>query len=219
MIREVADGVWQVSGFPPAAINAYIAGDVLVDAMTRWARRVVLGAARTHRVSMVALTHCHPDHQGCAALVCQALDIPLACHEADIAWTEGAPIPFPGFAARHGQRLWLGRPHPVARPLEHGDIVGGFRVVHTPGHTPGHVVYFRDADGVAITGDLCSTQNPYTRRVRLDEPPAQYCTDHIENRRSIRRLLDLNPRLVCPGHGSPISDISSLERFAAGLGV
>ncbi|MFY9614643.1 MAG: MBL fold metallo-hydrolase [Candidatus Dormiibacterota bacterium] len=219
MITEVADDVWQVTGIPRGAINAYIAGDVLVDTMTRWARRLVTGAARRHRVSMVALTHCHPDHAGSAAAVCAEFSIPLACHEADVAWMEGARIPFPRFTERHGQRFWLGPPHPVARPLREGDRVGDFRVIHAPGHTPGHVIYFRDADGVAIAGDLCSNQNPFTGRVRLADPPANVCTDQAESRRSIRRLLNLDPSLVCVGHGPPISDIDGLDRYAASLGV
>ena len=77
----------------------------------------------------------------------------------------------------------------MARRLREGDRVGDFRVVHSPGHTPGHVIYFRDADGVAIAGDLCSNQNPFTGRVRLDEPPAQTCTDQAENRRHAQKAL------------------------------
>jgi glyoxylase-like metal-dependent hydrolase (beta-lactamase superfamily II) len=168
---------------------------------------------------MVALTHCHPDHQGCAALVCRSLGIPLACHQDDVAWMEGNRIPFPNFVDRHGQRIWLGPPHKVERRLKDGDRVGDFRVLHAPGHTPGHVVYFRDADKVAIVGDLCSNQNPYTRQVRLAEPPAAFCTDHRENRRSIAKLLELNPSVVCMGHGPPLTDVAKLESFATGLGV
>ena len=216
---KVADDVWQVTGFPPGAINAYIAGDVLVDALTRWDGRVVLRAARAHDVSMVALTHCHPDHQGCAALVCREFGVPLACHVDDVAWMEGAPIPFPNWFERYGQRLWLGPARTVDHPLHDRDRLGAFRVVHAPGHTPGHVIYFRDADGVAIAGDIVSSQHPITRRVRLADPPAQVCTDLAENRRSIRRLLDLSPRLVCVGHGPPVTEMEALERFAEGLGV
>lgn len=219
MIIKVAEGVWQVTRFPRGAINAYLAGGALIDALTRWDGRVVLGAARAHRVSMVALTHPHPDHQGCAALVCRVLGLPLACHVDDVAWMEGAPIPFPNWFERYGQRIWLGPAHPVDRPLRDGDRVGDFRVIHAPGHTPGHVLYFRESDGVAIAGDLISHQDLLTRRVRLADPPAQVCTDQAENRRSIRKLLDLGPRLVLVGHGPPVTDIGALARFAVGLGV
>ena len=56
-----------------------------------------------------------------------------------------------------------------------------------------------------------------TLRARLDEPPADLTPDPAENRRSIRRLADLNPSLILPGHGPAVSDIGAFERFVAAL--
>ena len=219
-VRLVAEDVWQVYGVPPHAINAYVAGDVLIDAMTRWAEGVVMEAVRRHPVTSVALTHCHPDHQGMADRVCRALEIPLACHEEDVAWMEGtAPLTFRSRAVTRFQYLWAGPPRPVDRVLREGDMVGDFRVIHAPGHTPGHVIYFRDSDRLAIAGDIVSNLNPFTRRVRLAEPPAGYSTDYQENRRSLRTLIQLNPSVVCFGHGPPLRDPGKLEEFALQIGV
>ena len=219
-IRLVAEDVWQVYGVPAHAINAYIAGEALIDAMTRWAQRTVMEAVRRHPVTSVALTHCHPDHQGMADRVCRSLGIPLACHEQDVAWMEGtAPVTFRSRAVTRFQYAFAGPARRVDRVLREGDMIGDFRVVHTPGHTPGHVIYFRDSDRVAIAGDIVSNLNPYSRRVRLAEPPWGYSTNPEENRRSLRALIQLNPSLVCLGHGPPLRDPSKLEEFAQQLGI
>ena len=49
------------------------------------------------------------------------------------------------------------------------------------------------------------------------EPPEIFTLDPVENRRSIRKLLELRPSLVCVGHGAPLRDISKLERLVEGL--
>jgi glyoxylase-like metal-dependent hydrolase (beta-lactamase superfamily II) len=222
-MREVADGVWQLAGFPRYLFNVYLAGGVLFDAATRWARRRILRQVRGRPPGLVALTHCHPDHRGSARAVCEALGVPLACHEADAPAVEGrAPMVPRNFEIWLEQRLLAGPPCPVGRPLRDGDEVGGFRVVHTPGHTPGHVVYFRDRDRVAIAGDVLNNMNIFTGiftgRHGLREPPSFLSADPAQNRRSAALLGSLRPRVVCFGHGPPLHDPGLLERFLAGIG-
>ena len=69
-MREVAAGVWKLSGMPPNAINVFLVGDVLVDAATRHARRRILRQLDGRTVSTHVLTHAHPDHQGATHKVC-----------------------------------------------------------------------------------------------------------------------------------------------------
>src|SRR5262245_12748597 len=153
-MNEIAPGVWQLRGFPPHAVNVYLLDDVLIDAGTRWARGRILRQLRGRRLSLVALTHCHPDHQGAARAVCRQFGVPLACHEADVAAMEGrSPMVPRSRAVRLGAPLLAGPTFRVGRTLHDGDEVAGFRVVHAPGHTPGHVMYFRERDRVAIAGD------------------------------------------------------------------
>jgi glyoxylase-like metal-dependent hydrolase (beta-lactamase superfamily II) len=217
-MREIAPGLWQLSGFPADAINVYLAGDVLIDAATRWARRRVLRQLRGRRLSLVALTHCHCDHQGAAGLVCRKFGVPLACHEADAAVMEGrAPMAPDNRVVRLGVRFWAGPPHPVARVLRDGDEVAGFRVVHTPGHTPGHVVFFRESDRVAIAGDVLANTHLFKGPGELIEPPRLFSVDPEQNRRSVRTLFGLRPSLVCFGHGPPLRDPKRLEQFVARL--
>jgi glyoxylase-like metal-dependent hydrolase (beta-lactamase superfamily II) len=51
----------------------------------------------------------------------------------------------------------------------------------------------------------------------LAEPPEIFTYDPAENRRSIRKLADLNPSLILPGHGPAVTDIGAFERFVAAL--
>ena len=88
-----------------------------------------------------------------------------------------------------------------------------------PGHSAGHVAYFRESDRVAVTGDLFSTMDSWTRRIRIAEPPAFLSVDAEENRRSIRRLLELEPSVVLPGHGPALTDLDEVRQLAWGLGV
>jgi hydroxyacylglutathione hydrolase len=74
-VKQVADGVWQLRGFPPNAINVYLAEDVLIDAGTRRSARRILRQLDGRTVRAHALTHAHPDHQGSSDEVCGKLGI------------------------------------------------------------------------------------------------------------------------------------------------
>jgi glyoxylase-like metal-dependent hydrolase (beta-lactamase superfamily II) len=218
-MRQVADGVWQLAGYPPDFVNVYLAGGILFDAGTRWDRPRVLRQLRGLQVRLLALTHCHPDHQGAARAVCETFGVALACHEADAAAAEGrAPMLPRNLVVWLGERLCAGPRFPVGKPLRDGDAVGEFRVIHLPGHTPGHVVYFRDRDRVAIAGDVLANIHFVTRRPGLREPPSYFSSDPAENRRSARRLAELRPAVTCFGHGPPLFGPHLLEKFVAAHG-
>jgi hydroxyacylglutathione hydrolase len=218
-LRNLAPGVWRLDEFPRPLINVYLAQDVLIDAGRRWDARRIRRELAGRQISMLALTHVHPDHQGCAKLVCEEQGVPLACHAADVDAMEGRRRVRASDAAnaKFFARLWQGPPHPVGRVLEEGDEVAGFRVVHAPGHARGEVIFFRDSDRVAICGDVIRNITFLSMRTRLDEPPQELTPDVAENRRSIRRLAALEPTLVLPGHGPAVTDMARFQRFAAGL--
>ena len=219
--RQLARDVWRLGQIPGPFVNVYRAGDLLIDAGGKTDRRRIDKQLDGVELSMLALTHVHPDHQGAARHICETRDIPLACHVDDVAAMEGrAPMQPPG----HGNRinglmikLFAGPPHPVSRSFEDGDQVGEFRVVHTPGHSPGHTVFFRESDRVAICGDVVRNMSYLTARAGLYEPPDVFTPDPVENRRSIRKLADLEPSLILPGHGPAITDMKAFQSFAAAL--
>jgi glyoxylase-like metal-dependent hydrolase (beta-lactamase superfamily II) len=220
-MKRLAAGVWRLKQFPAPSVNVYLAEDVLIDAGTRWDRGRIFAEIEGREISALALTHVHPDHQGVAKDVCEARDIPLACHADDVDAMEGRR-PVQEAAPRNPynriiRRFWEGPPHKVDRVLREGDEVAGFRVVHAPGHARGEVVFFRDSDRVAICGDVIRNMSYATGRPMIAEPPEIFTYDPAENRRSIRKLAELNPSLILPGHGPAITNIAAFERFAAAL--
>jgi hydroxyacylglutathione hydrolase len=220
-MRHLADDLYMLRGFPANAINVYLAGDVLLDAGTKYARRRILRQISGHAVRAHALTHAHPDHQGSSHAICELLGIPLWSGQADVPAMEtpggvanATPPSWQTFVQR---RFWTGPPHPVARALEEGDEVAGFTVLESPGHSPGHVAYWRERDHVLVIGDVLTNIDVRTGRVGLHEPLAAFTPDPARNRESARRLAALQPALVCFGHGPPLRDTHALSEFVAAL--
>jgi hydroxyacylglutathione hydrolase len=209
-MKRLADDIFILEGFPPYAINVYLLGEVLVDAATRFAARRLLKRLRGRKVTLHALTHAHPDHQGSSHAICEALGIPLWCGEADADAMETpgeimARMPKHWLSGTIGP-LWTGPPHPVARRLREGDQVGSFRVIETPGHTIGHASYWREDDRVLVLGDVLANMDIWNGRTMLSEPQRIFSVDPAWNRRSARRLIELEPKLICFGHGPPLRD-------------
>jgi glyoxylase-like metal-dependent hydrolase (beta-lactamase superfamily II) len=222
-MREIAEGVRQLPGLLPHLINAYLIetaeGEVLVDAGTRWTAGRTLRLLRGRRLALVALTHAHPDHQGAAAAVCKRHGVPLACHAEDAQAMEGTgPMRPDNAIVRFGHRLLSGPAHPVAVRWNGGEMVGEWQVVHAPGHTPGHVLFFRRRDRVVVCGDLLRNAALRHGGCRLVEPPHFFSADPLRNRASLRLLAELQPTLVCPGHGPAFHDGGAVSRLVEVLG-
>lgn len=218
-MERVADGLFLLVGRPRHVINAYLMGDVLVDAGTRRARRRILRQLRGRSLQAHALTHVHADHQGASRAVCTEFDVPLWVGEEDADAMESEQVMAEragGGAATIVQRtLWTGPPHPVARRLREGDEVAGFQVLEVPGHTRGHVAYWREADRTLVAGDVFFNLNPLTGRPELRPPPEGFNEDTACNRESMRRLAALDSEVVCFGHGPPLRDRGALQRLVA----
>jgi hydroxyacylglutathione hydrolase len=218
-MKQMAPGVWRLDEFPRPTINVYLAEDVLIDAGRTWDAGRIRKQTAGVELSLLALTHAHPDHQGSAEAICEERRIPLACHADDVDAMEGRrPVAATSHPlARFYARLWAGPPRKVDRVLQEGDEVAGFRVIHAPGHAPGQVIFWRESDRVAICGDVLRNISFLTLRTRLDEPPANLTPDPAENRRSIRKLAALNPSLILPGHGPAVTDMAAFARFVGSL--
>ncbi len=220
-MKQLAPDVYLLKGWPPNAINVYLVGDVLIDAATRQAEKRIMRQIAGRTVSAHALTHAHPDHQGSSHAICERLAIPLWCGQADVPAMETPGgvrnSQAPGWLNSLQERFWTGPPHPVARALSEGDEVAGFTVLETPGHSPGHVAYWRESDRTLILGDVLNNMNVITGIPGLHEPPEIFTPDPARNRESARRLAQLRPALVCFGHGAPLRDTDKLSRFVAQL--
>ena len=220
-MKQVADGVWHLRGVPPNAINVYLAEDVLIDAGSRHAARRIFRQLKNHTVSAHALTHAHPDHQGSSDEVCGKLGISFWVGEKDVPYAE-EPSRLAEIQAGHtftnmGMRYFRGPGRNVDRALHEGDKVAGFTVLDVPGHSPGHIAFWRERDGVLILGDVINNMDIVTGKPGLHEPPLFVAFDAEENRRSARRLASLEPKLMLFGHGRPLRDTRKFSDFVAGL--
>jgi len=221
-VKELADGVWHLNTFPlPNSVNAFLLEDVLIDAGGRQAGKGILKSLRGHPVAAHALTHAHPDHQGSSHEVCAALDVPFWVPEGDVDAAEDPALiderQPDHFMARFFNRVFTGPGHPVDRTLREGEEVAGFRVIATPGHSAGHVAYWREADGVLVLGDVLNNMDVLTAIPGLRLPKDFLTPDPDENRRSAKKLARLEPRLVLFGHGAPLRDTRKFVDFLDGL--
>jgi hydroxyacylglutathione hydrolase len=217
-MRKLADDLWLLDEVPPSVLNVYLAGDVLIDSASRHSGRRILRQLGDRTVSAHCLTHAHPDHLGSSHEVCTKLGVPMWCGHADADAAESGLKPDPDtFAYRTSLFLFGGPPHPVARRLREGDQVAGFQVLEVPGHSVGHIAFWREADRTLIAGDVLFNISMRTGLPKLSEPPRGFTRDPLRNRESIRRLAALRPELICVGHGRPVRDGAELQALAARL--
>ena len=98
-----------------------------------------------------------------------------------------------------------------------------WNVIHTPGHTDGHISLFRPSDRSLIVGDAFCTTNQESflsiagQKPELHGPPAYYTSDWDKAKASVARLATLKPNVVAAGHGSPMKGLnvaSALDTLA-----
>lgn len=218
-MRELRYDVHLITGFPPYAINCYLVGDVLVDAMTKRDTGRIVKALEGRDLGAHVLTHAHADHQGATHAVCERFGVPLWVGAADADAAQD-PALIRERQPKHPintlfDRLFTGPGHPVERRLQEGDEVGpGFTVLDVPGHSAGHIALWRESDRTLIAGDVCNTQHPILGFPRgLRQPLSIFTPDEERNRESLRKLGELEPDMVLVGHGPPWRDTAAWQRF------
>jgi hydroxyacylglutathione hydrolase len=213
---RLPDDVVQIALKPRNGLNAYLLGDVLVDAGTAGTGDKLMRALAGRTVRAHAITHAHADHAGGSRRVADELGVPVWAPARDAGFLAAGRVA-PGARL---VKLVLGSFPPVEaeRRLHDGDEIGhGFVALDVPGHTPGHIAFWREADRTLAVGDIVFNMHPATTRVGLREPPRVFSTDPARNRGALRRLAELEPALVLFGHGPPLSDPARLWAFASRL--
>ena len=227
-----------ITRFRHLFVNLYLVGTtddwVLVDAGLPAGKKRIIRAARTrfgNRSSpkAIVLTHGHFDHVGSLKDLIKRKDIPVYTHELELPHLTGRAH-YPPMEPRAGggamALLSVAYPtdpinlHDKVLPLpDDGTIpeMPGWRWIHTPGHTAGHVSLFRDSDRALIAGDAFITTvqesalSVAIQRKEISGPPAYATTDWAAARASVRALADLNPSLAATGHG-PVMVGAELHR-------
>jgi glyoxylase-like metal-dependent hydrolase (beta-lactamase superfamily II) len=174
------------------------------------------------RPAAIVLTHGHFDHVGALAELLRHWDVPVYAHRLELPYLTGrSAYPPPDPTVGGGALAALSRLYPRG-PIDLGERVQalpengslpampGWRWIHTPGHSPGHISLFRDEDGTLIAGDAVVTTKQESasavlvQRPELHGPPAYFTPDWESARRSVEQLAALDPQRVATGHGPPL---------------
>lgn len=174
------------------------------------------------RPAAIVLTHGHFDHVGALRELADEWDAPVYAHPLELPYLDGTrsyPRPDPsvgGGSMTALSFLYPRGPVDVSDRLhalpEDGSIPGlpGWRWVHTPGHTEGHVSLFRERDRILLAGDAVITTKQesalavWLQRPELHGPPMYFTPDWTAAAESARRLAALLPRVLASGHGVPL---------------
>jgi glyoxylase-like metal-dependent hydrolase (beta-lactamase superfamily II) len=218
-MREIAPDVFHLPVVPRNGVNAYLVGDVLVDTGLRTSAGKIKEALGDRTLKAIALTHAHGDHGGSARKLAKELGLPVWIGAADREAAETGKVVAKSPYNKPGLSLIAGAMGnmpsvSIARDLREGDeLTAGFTVLDTPGHSPGHVSFWRESDRVLICGDVFFNMNLLTTVPGLRQPPGPLTVDPALNRKSERRLAALEPAVAGFGHG-PVIEGDAAEQIA-----
>ena len=184
-----------------------------------WAEKHFLGAPQA-----IVLTHGHFDHCSAAGELASHWNVPVYAHPLEFPYLTGRLEYAPPNIGAGGGIMPLLSPLFPKKPIDISDrlqplaeegspvsVMPGWQLLHTPGHTPGHVSFFRPADRTLLVGDaFCTTkaesffEASFAQTPELHGPPAYFTSDWNAARASVERLALLEAAIVAPGHGKPL---------------
>lgn len=197
---------WQQRPFPDANLLLLHGREpVMVDSgfvghatdTAEWAQ------AQAGHVAMVVNTHWHSDHVGANGLL-QARGAEIAASTSD-AHAVARRDPGCCLAEYLDQPV---APYTVDRGLDDGQVLrlgeAEWQVIHTPGHTPGHLSLWEPEERLLVVGDALSDYDVGWVNLALDGPEA--ATAAVD---SLHRLAELAPRALLPAHGPMPTDVDA----------
>jgi glyoxylase-like metal-dependent hydrolase (beta-lactamase superfamily II) len=178
--------------------NSYVVGTVLVDCGVL----PMQVAPYRDRIKEIVLTHCHYDHTAHIAEIRAMTGGRVSIHRLD--------GPNLGNDLLSSAMLFGEKAAPVSvdRLLDDGEKVGDLTVIHTPGHTPGSICIYNEAEEVLISGDTVFTHGSFGR---YDLPGGNLPA----LKASLQKLSVYAVRGVYPGHGDPVREGGSRHITAA----
>ena len=183
----------------------------------------------------IVLTHGHFDHVSAAKELADDWQVPIYAHPLEFPYLTGQQsYPSPHVGAGGGLMSWLSPLYPRG-PVDLGSRLRalpdaedaseaglpGWQILFTPGHTPGHVSFFRPADRLLLAGDAFCTTKPESffeaallQEPELHGPPAYFTWDEEVAAGSILGLAALQPDILAPGHGHPLAGEAVAAKMA-----
>lgn len=227
-MQEIAPGV---AALPLSIENVYFIGTpgglwALIDTGTPGQAGHIRAVARKRfgdtPPSAILLTHGHTDHSGSARALAEAWNVPIYVHPLEKAYVTGKSDYPPKDPTVGGAMAMVSRVFPMnivdltglLKSLPPEGAVPGFpdwEWRFTPGHSPGHVSYFRASDRTLIAGDAFATVNLdslpalVTKAPRISLPPTPFTCDWGLARKSVATLAASNPSAIGCGHGKPLT--------------
>ena len=175
----------------------------------------------------IVLTHGHFDHVSAAGELAETWNVPVFAHPLEAPYLTGEKEYDPPRVGAGGGLMSFLSPLYPRGPLDlrarlrlfssagetsESGILPEWQIIHTPGHTAGHVSFFRPADRTLLVGDAFCTTKPESffdaalaQPPELHGPPAYFTADFDAAAKSIQKLAALEPRIVAPGHGRPLA--------------
>lgn len=171
----------------------------------------------------ILLTHGHFDHTGSLKKLADEWNVSIYCHYLELPYLSGkSPYP-PADPSVGGGLMSMMSPFYPKKPInvEHrlhilppdGSVpfLPDWSYIHTPGHAPGHVSFFRNRDKLLIAGDaLVTTKQESVTSIMLQAkkvsgPPKYLTYDWEAAKNSVRKLDNLSPNILATGHGQVMS--------------
>jgi glyoxylase-like metal-dependent hydrolase (beta-lactamase superfamily II) len=223
---KIVDGVHSVDGMPMS--HAFLIEDngqlTLIDAGSRGGGAKVLQTIESlgftpEALKQIVVTHYHHDHVSGLAELTDQTSAHVLVHAVDAPAVRGEETPPSGGFLRpiFGRIAHYGASFRVDGELRDGDIIepAGLQVIHTPGHTAGHIALYLRSARVLFTGDAIFNIFGGLRR-----PPYIFNRDGAQAKESIRKFDALECDAICFAHGPPLTEDATthLRAFINRLG-
>jgi len=217
MVKQVAQSVYEI-GTRFGAANAFLIDEhdmMLIDTGPRGSsskiERLIRELGRSPgELSQIVITHCHFDHTGEVASLVEKTGANVAIHEADADYLS-KEAPYPGPNLKPISWIWskallplLGSPSvnpdiQLTHNYELG-LLGGLRVIHAPGHTPGSICLYSQENRILFAGDVIRNS-----RSNITLPYRIFTADWKQAQRSLAEFAKLEIDTICFGHGETIT--------------
>ncbi len=204
-VERISEHVWSLKTWLLFPIRVWLVADgdglTLIDAgMSLMANgiRGAIEATNAGPLQRILLTHGHGDHTGSVKEILRHQPVPVYAHATEIPYLEG-DLPYP-----RRKKAQPALPKGLVGALSEGPggqlaTVAGLRPYLTPGHSPGHVVYYHEQDQVLLAGDLFTS-----KRGQLRRPMAMFTGDMEQAIASSAVVELLKPKRLEICHGEAV---------------